>query len=73
VKQELQEIEALIARMTLGERAAFRELYSRTSAKLFGIILRVLNDRTEAEEVLQESFVRSGAMQASIAPTGSAR
>jgi RNA polymerase sigma-70 factor (ECF subfamily) len=58
VKQELQEIEALIARMALGERAAFRELYSRTSAKLFGIILRVLNDSTEAEEVLQESFVK---------------
>ena len=44
--------------MSLGERPAFRELYSRTSAKLFGIILRVLNDRTEAEEVLQESFVK---------------
>ena len=54
MSSELQEIENLIARMALKDRAAFRNLYSRTSAKLFGVILRVLVDRAEAEDVLQD-------------------
>ena len=52
-----EEVERLIARVAMGDRAAFTELYDRTSAKLFGVCLRVLNDRAEAEEVLQEVFV----------------
>ncbi|MCZ4351113.1 sigma-70 family RNA polymerase sigma factor [Roseovarius aestuarii] len=52
------EIDSLIARIATGERQAFTALYDRTSAKLFGICLRVLNDRGEAEDVLQEVFVK---------------
>ncbi|WP_297769858.1 sigma-70 family RNA polymerase sigma factor [uncultured Roseovarius sp.] len=52
------EIENLILRVAQGDRAAFSNLYSSTSAKLFGVVLRVLNDRAEAEEVLQEIFVK---------------
>jgi RNA polymerase sigma factor (sigma-70 family) len=47
----------LLAAVSLGERAALAELYRRTSAKLFGVCLRILNDRQEAEEVLQEVYV----------------
>jgi RNA polymerase sigma-70 factor (ECF subfamily) len=53
-----EEIEGLIARTALGDRKAFAALYSATSAKLFGIALRVLDNRSEAEEVLQEVFVK---------------
>lgn len=52
-----EEVENLIARVAMGDRAAFTRLYDRTSAKLFGVCLRVLNDRVEAEEVLQDVFV----------------
>ena len=52
------DIEALIARVALRDRAAFAALYDATSAKLFGICLRVLHDRSEAEDALQEVFVR---------------
>lgn len=52
------EIEKLIARAAMGDRAAFDDLYAHTSAKLFGICLRVLNDRAEADEALQETFVK---------------
>lgn len=55
---ELDEIEEMIARLAMGDRSAFRSLYRRTSAKLFGVVLRVLNDRAEAEEVLQEVYVK---------------
>jgi RNA polymerase sigma-70 factor, ECF subfamily len=52
------EIETLISRIAMGDRAAFRALYTATSAKLFGICLRVLKNRTDAEDVLQEAYVK---------------
>ena len=52
------DIETMIARIALRDRDAFSRLYSATSAKLFGICLRVLNNRAEAEEALQDVYVR---------------
>jgi RNA polymerase sigma-70 factor, ECF subfamily len=48
--------EALLSQVALGNRAAFEALYRMTADKLFGICLRVLGDRLEAEDVLQEVF-----------------
>jgi RNA polymerase sigma-70 factor (ECF subfamily) len=48
--------EALLAQVALGNRAAFEALYHGTCDKLFGICVRVLNERAEAEEALQEVF-----------------
>jgi|SRR6185312_7991700 len=56
--QSTAEIADLLARTALRDRAAFRELYRRTSAKLFGVALRILKDRAEAEEALQEVYVK---------------
>ena len=53
-----QDISKLIVRTSMKDRAAFDLLYRQTSAKLFGVCLRVLNDRGEAEEALQEVFVK---------------
>lgn len=53
-----QDIADLIARCALRDRAAFRALYERTSAKLFGVTLRILKDRSEAEEAIQEVYVK---------------
>lgn len=53
-----QDITKLIVRVSLKDRAAFDLLYRATSAKLFGVCLRVLSDRAEAEEALQEVFVK---------------
>lgn len=47
-----------LSRVALGDRAAFRWLYDATSAKLFGIALRVMRNRSDAEEVLQEAYVK---------------
>jgi RNA polymerase sigma-70 factor (ECF subfamily) len=52
------DIADLIARCALRDRAAFRTLYERTSAKLFGVTLRILKDRSEAEEAIQEVYVK---------------
>jgi RNA polymerase sigma-70 factor (ECF subfamily) len=52
------DLTSLISRVALRDRQAFRDLYGRTSAKLFGVCLRILRDRTEAEEALQEVYVK---------------
>jgi RNA polymerase sigma-70 factor, ECF subfamily len=52
------DIANLIARCALRDRAAFRDLYGRTSAKLYGVTLRILKDRSQAEEALQEVYVK---------------
>ena len=53
-----EDVTKLIVRVSMKDRAAFDLLYRQTSAKLFGVCLRVLNDRAEAEEALQEVFVK---------------
>lgn len=53
-----QDITKLIVRVAMKDRAAFDLLYRQTSAKLFGVCLRVLNDRADAEEALQEIYVK---------------
>jgi len=50
-------LESLLSRTGQGDASAFAELYQRTSMRLFGICLRMLRDRNEAEDVLQEVFV----------------
>ncbi len=40
------------------DRAAFDDVYRATAAKLYGIILRILNRRDIADEVLQEVYVK---------------
>lgn len=52
------DVSKLIVRVSLRDRQAFDMLYRQTSSKLFGVCLRVLNDRTEAEEALQEVYVK---------------
>lgn len=59
-------VEALVA--TGGEdRAAFRTLYQLTSAKLFGVCLRICGDRQAAEDVLSDVYMtvwkRAGAFE----------
>lgn len=44
-------------RLAGGEREALREIYDATQAKLFGICLRILGDRKEAEDALQDVYL----------------
>jgi RNA polymerase sigma-70 factor (ECF subfamily) len=48
----------LLKASAAGDRVAFRRLYDATAPKLFGIVLRITRDRSSAEEVLQETYVR---------------
>ncbi|MES2637252.1 MAG: sigma-70 family RNA polymerase sigma factor [Pseudomonadota bacterium] len=52
-----EELFHLIALSGQGDKAAFQDLYDATSAKLFGLSLRILNRRDLAEEALQDAFI----------------
>ena len=47
----------LLDRIVARDERAVGELYDRHNRLLYGLILRILRDRSEAEEVLQEVFV----------------
>lgn len=50
-------VQDLLSRVARGDQRAFESLYRDTSGTLLGICLRVLADRAEAEDVLQEVYV----------------
>ncbi len=52
-----RELSQLLARAGLGDRAAFAQLYQRTSGHLFAVVLRIQRDRGQAEDLLQEVYV----------------
>jgi RNA polymerase sigma-70 factor (ECF subfamily) len=48
----------LLAQAGVGDREAFRALYARYSAPLFSLAVRIMGDVGEAEEALQDAFVK---------------
>lgn len=49
---------ALLVACAQGDRTAFEQLYRQTSAKLFGVALRIVRQEDLAEEVLQDCYIR---------------
>lgn len=56
--QALLSDEALLAAYAEGDRAASRLLAARLAPRLLGYALRLLGDRAEAEDVVQEAMLR---------------
>ena len=52
------ELVGLLESTSRGDREAFSILYRRTSAKLYGICLRLLGTEAEAQDALQEIYVQ---------------
>ena len=52
------DLAGLLDAVAVGDRMAFRDLYGRTSAKLFGAVLGICKDRSLAEDVMQEAYLR---------------
>jgi RNA polymerase sigma-70 factor (ECF subfamily) len=55
-ERQLDDVE-LIRRMKSGDKLAFSDFYDRFSRPLFSVALRILKDRSEAEEVVHEIFL----------------
>ena len=47
----------LLKRSSLGDSEAFARFYDATAARAFGLAVRVVRDRAQAEEVAQEAFL----------------
>jgi RNA polymerase sigma-70 factor (ECF subfamily) len=52
------QLEQLLRRCTSQEAAALDELYRRTAPLLLAVLLRILRSRAQAEDALQDAFVR---------------
>jgi RNA polymerase sigma-70 factor (ECF subfamily) len=65
------ELVAILLRTGEEDRAAFRDLYLRTNAKLFGVCLRICGEREAAADVLHDVYLtiwkRAGAYEPSRA------
>jgi RNA polymerase sigma-70 factor, ECF subfamily len=51
-------LKSLLAASSKGDAQAFARLYQETSAKLFGVAIRIVRREDWAEEVVQESYVK---------------
>jgi len=51
--------EKLVLRFQAGDRAAFDHLVNKYRGKLFRVISRLIHDPADAEDVVQETFIRS--------------
>lgn len=52
------DLAALLGRVALRDRAALAALYAATGARVHGICLRILKDRAEAEDAVQDIYVK---------------
>jgi RNA polymerase sigma-70 factor, ECF subfamily len=54
----MDDLGTLMGRVSLRDRTAYARLYERTAPKLFGILMRMLRNRQESEDALQEVFIK---------------
>lgn len=50
---------SLLSRLKSGDDQAFRELYKAYAKAMYNISYRIVNNKDEAEDVLQESFLKA--------------
>jgi RNA polymerase sigma-70 factor (ECF subfamily) len=51
-------LSALLNRVARGDKLALASVYEQTSAKLFGVCLRIARDRDAAEDILQNVYLK---------------
>jgi RNA polymerase sigma-70 factor, ECF subfamily len=59
VREGLTDDAPLLTRLRAGDTRAFEELVTMYQHRVFGVALRMLGNRAEAEEIAQETFLRA--------------
>lgn len=62
------DLAALIAAVARRDQAAFAALYGATSPKLLGVVLRIVRDRSLAEDVVQDAYLKVWSAAGSFSP-----
>ena len=70
VERQEDETENCIARIAAGDRSALAVLYRQTNAAVYGFALSVLKNRQDAEDVLQDTYLRIWNTAGSYTPQG---
>ncbi|MBV9820939.1 MAG: RNA polymerase subunit sigma, partial [Actinobacteria bacterium] len=64
--------EELVAASARGDEQAFAELYDQSSARVYGMVLRVVRDPAQAAEVTQDVYLEVWRQSARFDPSKSA-
>lgn len=56
--QDRASLVGALSRVAQGEREALRQVYTATAPKLFGVCLRISQDREAAEDILQDVYLK---------------
>lgn len=62
--------EALLPRIAEGDRDAFAAFYAQTDRAVFGFALSILKNRQDAEDIMQDTYIRVLDAAASYQPRG---
>ena len=65
-----QDLDGLIRLIAAGNREALEELYTRTRSSVYGFALSIAKSAHDAEDVLQETYIRVWSSAASYAAKG---
>ncbi len=57
-EQSVRAMDELVSLSQQGDRAAFRQLYQQHSGRVYAVCVRLLADRSKAEDACQEVFVK---------------
>ncbi len=64
----IDQVGLLLVRTADGDRDAFSQLYDLMASRMLGLIVRILVDRAQSEEVLQEVFLEAWQSASRFAP-----
>ena len=68
ISQARKRLADALGRVASGSESALAEVYDHTAAKLFGICLRILGNRSDAEDALQEVYINVWSKAGSFDP-----
>lgn len=68
----LRQVDALVYRVQQKESVAIQVLYEETASRVYGILLRILKAESEAEDALQEVYIKVWQQAKQYSGSGSA-
>lgn len=55
---EQENLMQLMGKVSIGDRAAFKDLYDKTSRRAYSVALKMLGNTTAAQDLIQEAYIK---------------